>query len=231
MSIIPMKNIEESKNTTFEHITPENELTKSKLHGNLKQYITFLQEDIILNDKSLIIDCGANIGEISSVFARYGATVHAFEPTKVTFDLLQNRFSMHKNVHCYKNAVWINDEILKFYHHEWSNLNQIHWSNGNSLLKEKKNVNEMDYEFVEAIDIVKFIKSLEQEVDLIKIDIEGAEIEILNHIIDSGIIDKVHKVICEVHDKKYTFLKEKTNRLRRKIKEFNLSNKINLDWH
>ena len=47
-----MKNIEKTKNTTFEHITPENELTKSKLHGNLKQYITFLQEDIILNDST-----------------------------------------------------------------------------------------------------------------------------------------------------------------------------------
>ena len=228
---IPQKNYEESLNIKFDHLIPENEINKSVIKDNLKNHISFLDEDIFLNKNSIIIDCGANIGDITSIFARYGATVYSFEPTTGTFELLKTRFSKHKNVKCYNQAVWNKNETLKFYHHEWSKYNKIHWSNGNSLLKKKKNVNENDYEIVEAIDIVEFVKSLDINIDLIKIDIEGAEIEVINHIIDSGIITKINKILCEVHDKKYKFLKSDTDKLREKIKKLNLSNKINLEWH
>ena len=67
--------------------------------------------------------------------------------------------------------------------------------------------------------------------NLVKIDIEGAEIEVINHIIDTGTINKIRKLICEVHDKKYKFLSENTGLLRKKIKDLNLDKKINLDWH
>ena len=70
----------------------------------------------------------------------------------------------------------------------------------------------------------------ENQIDLIKIDIEGAEVELINYIIDSGSIDNIKQIICEVHDKKYKFLSEKTNLLRQKIIDNNLSDKINLDW-
>ena len=122
---------------------------------------------------------------------------------------------------------------LKFYHHELSKQNEIYWSTGNSLLQEKSNVNKDDYEIVECIDFVEFINSLvskENQIDLIKIDIEGAEVELINYIIDSGSIDNIKQIICEVHDKKYKFLSEKTNLLRQKIIDNNLSDKINLDW-
>ena len=228
---ISQKNYEESLNTKFDHLTPKNEINKPVIQDNLKNHISFLDEDIFLNENSVIIDCGANIGDITSIFAQYGAKIYSFEPTTSTFSILQNRFSKHNNVKCLKKAVWNNNENLNFYHHELSEYNEIHWSNGNSLLKEKKNVNENDYEVVEAIDIVEFIKSLNQNIDLIKIDIEGAEIEVLNHLIDSEVISKLSKILCEVHDKKYKFLKPDTDKLREKIKRFNLSNKINLDWH
>lgn len=228
---IPRKYYAESLNTTFGHLTPDNEIMKPILKDNLKNHISFLDEDIFLNKNAVIIDCGANIGDITSIFTQYGAHVYSFEPTTSTFKILQNRFSKHNNVTCFKNAVWNKNGQLKFYHHEWSKYNEIHWSNGNSLLKKKKNVNGNDYEIVEAIDIVEFIKSLNKNIDLIKIDIEGAEIEVINHIIDSGIIHKVNKILCEVHDKKYKFLRESTNKLREKIKILKLSNKINLNWH
>ena len=174
---------------------------------------------------------GANIGDITSIFSRMNCKVYSFEPTKETFKILKNRFSKNKNVTCYNKACWNKNEKLKFYHHEWSRHNNIHWSNGNSLLVEKKNINKNDYEETEAIDISKFIFNIPSEIDLVKIDIEGAEIEVINHIIDTGTINKIRKLICEVHDKKYKFLSENTGLLRKKIKDLNLDKKINLDWH
>lgn len=228
---IPKINYIESCNTNFDHLTPENEINKPKINDNLRNHISFLDEDIFLNEKSIIIDCGANIGDITSIFAQYNAQVYSFEPTASTFNILQNRFSKHNNVKCFKKAIWNKNVNIPIYHHVWSKYNEIHWSNGNSLLKGKINVNENDYEIVEAIDFVEFIKLLNKNIDLIKIDIEGAEIEVLNYLIDSGIISKVNKILCEVHDKKYKFLKSDTDRLRKKIKVLNLSNKINLEWH
>lgn len=222
-----------SKKLNFNNLTSENECKKEKLTGNLKDHLKFITTDIFLNENSIVIDCGANIGDITSVFSRFGCKVYCFEPTEKTFNVLQKRFKKQLNVKCFKKAVHTKNENLKFYHHELSKQNEIYWSTGNSLLQEKSNVNKDDYEIVECIDFVEFINSLvlkENQIDLIKIDIEGAEVELINYIIDSGSIDNIKQIICEVHDKKYKFLSEKTNLLRQKIIDNNLSDKINLDW-
>ena len=36
-------------------------------------------------------------------------------------------------------------------------------------------------------------------------DVEGAEIELINHIIDTGAINKVNYLICKTHKKKINF--------------------------
>jgi FkbM family methyltransferase len=228
---IDSKNLNISKKINYDKLSPENEKNKSKLSNNLRKHVEFLEEDIILKENSLVIDMGANIGDITSIFSRMGCVVHSFEPTKETYGVLEKRFSKNDNVFTYNKACWNKNEKLKFYHHEWCEYNKIHWSNGNSLLVKKRNVKEDDYEEVEAIDVTEFICSLSTQIDLIKIDIEGAEIEVINHIIDSGAINKVDKIICEVHDKKYDFLKTKTMFLKKKIRDKGLQNKINLEWH
>ena len=226
-----MNQLIESKKIDFSNLTSDNENKKSKLNDNLKNHFPHLSADVFLNPNSLIIDCGANIGDISSIFNRYGATVYAFEPTEITFNLLEKRFNKQNNINCIKKAVWIENTNLKFYHHEWSSFNKIHWSNGNSLLKEKKNVSENDFEIVNAIDLSEFILSFNKNIDLVKMDIEGSEIQFINHLIDTGAINKVNMLICEVHDRKYEFLRESTNKLKKRVFDLNLHNKIYLDCH
>ena len=231
MKQIDKNNLKISKEINFNTLTPENEESKTKLIGNLKNYIGFLKDDIFLNQNSIVIDMGANIGDITSIFARFDCKVYSFEPTKYTFDILDKRFSKNEKIKCYNKACWIKNEKIKFYHHEWSKYNSVHWSNGNSLKEDKTNINKQDFEYVEAIDISEFINNLETDIDLLKIDIEGAEIEVINHLIDTGIIHKIKKIVCEVHDKKYPSFKIPTNNLRKRIFRENLTKKINLDWH
>src|SRR5216117_3530220 len=45
-----------------------------------------------LNKNSLVIDCGANTGDITKKFADTGATVHAFEPDPLAYEFLKKRF-------------------------------------------------------------------------------------------------------------------------------------------
>ena len=60
-------------------------------------------------------------------------------------------------------------------------------------------------------------------------DIEGAEVEVLEKLIESGAIAKVRLALVETHDHKIPELREATDRLRATIDERGLSH-IRLDW-
>ena len=59
-----------TKKISFTNLTSENELKKTKLNGNLKNYdeTSFIIPDINLNNNSIVLDIGANIGRFTSVF-------------------------------------------------------------------------------------------------------------------------------------------------------------------
>ena len=60
--------------------------------------------------------------------------------------------------------------------------------------------------------------------------LSNVEIEVLNHLIDTGAIKNVNYIICETHEKKNEFLKEPTELLKKRIIDEGLSHKIDLSW-
>ena len=64
---------------------------------------------------------------------------------------------------------------------------------------------------------------------LIKIDIEGAEINLIERIIDSGSYKNIGQIFVETHEHKIPELVEPTNTLRARIKKEEITN-INLNW-
>ncbi len=61
--------------------------------------------DVPARPGDIIIDAGANVGDVTSKCARTGATVHAFEPNPVCFEILKKRFSRLPNVRIYNQGV------------------------------------------------------------------------------------------------------------------------------
>ena len=226
------KTPELSRKINFNRLKSENEEKLKKLKGNLKEHCKFIIPDIYLDETSLVIDAGANVGNFTSLFSRYDCKVYSFEPTKKTFKVLKNRFKSKKNVICYNQACSSKNDKVKLYHHELSEYNEIYWSDGNSLLKSKTNINKNDYEIVECIDLAEFIFSItkDKNVDFIKMDVEGAEIEIINHLIDTNAISKVNYLICETHEVKNKTLVKGTNLLKQKVKDKKLEDKIYFNW-
>ena len=182
-----------------------------------------------LKKDEIAIDCGANIGKFTLSMASSNAIVYAFEPNSYAFNELIKNTKNLDNVICFNKAIGVKDSIIKLYMHENSDKDHIKWSTGSSILPYKKNVNSNIFEKVESINFVDFLRNLSNPVALIKIDIEGGEIDILNKLIDCKYHKKIGEIFVEVHDRKIPELVAPTQALRQRIKREKISN-ICLDW-
>lgn len=134
-----------------------------------------------------IIDCGSNIG-ISIVYFKQLyplSKIVAFEPDEAIFNLLRRNIESFglTNVDLQNSAVWTSDTILQFFP-EGSLAGSLVTNTGT-----EKAIS------VKATDLKTFLKS--KEIDLLKIDIEGAENEVLFHIADE--LKNVKLLFLEYH--------------------------------
>jgi len=181
-----------------------------------------------LNNESLCIDCGANVGAIAEVFASKGATVHCFEPQAQCCEILLNKFRDNRKVYVHQAAVLDRPTRLKLYkckHH----ASDIIFSQASSAFPSNTEIDEHSFEEVEAIDLIDFINSLGRNVDVLKLDIEGAEFAVLSRLIESGAHTRIKHILVETHDASIPELKQPAEEVRRKIAEQNITN-IDLSW-
>jgi FkbM family methyltransferase len=137
-----------------------------------------------LSDTPYIIDCGANIG-MSIIYMKLqypAAEILAFEPDENNFNLLQKNIASfgYNNVKVFKEAIWKENTTLLF-SQESSMSSKI--VIGGTNLKEVKAVRLRDY--------------LQRNIDFLKIDIEGAEYEVLKDIANE--LHVVKNMFLEYH--------------------------------
>ena len=128
----------------------------------------------------VIIDCGANIG-LSVIYfktAYPNCTLIAYEPDQKNYDLLQANISSMQlgNIQVRKEAVWTENKDLHF-RSEGTTASRIDSSDS---IQESELVN---------VRAIRFREVLNSRVDMLKMDIEGAEYEVLK-----DIEDKLHLV-------------------------------------
>lgn len=182
-----------------------------------------------LKPGSLALDCGANVGKITVLLAKTGATVHAFEPNPHAFAKLKEATASFPKVICHQKAVGAEPGHVKLYMHEHASQDPVYWSTGSSLLSYKGNVNTADYVEVECLDLCAFIESLGRPVNLLKMDVEGVECSILKKMIDTGLIHQIERLYCEMHDKKIEALRAPSDEIRQLVREQNLTH-VDLNW-
>ncbi len=133
-----------------------------------------------------IIDCGANMGLSILYFKKLypKSKIICFEPDEKTFKILKkNTLEFSDSVELFKEAVWTEDSDLTFY---------SEGSLAGSTIVDFSNKNEKIT--VKAIDFKKY---LNKKIDFLKIDIEGAENEVIFDI--KGHLDNVNKLFLEYH--------------------------------
>lgn len=160
-----------------------------------KEYKNF--HNLNLNENSIVLDLGANVGKITQcLLDLYNCNIYCYEPNNYAFEILKNRFRENKKVIIFNKAVGKDDGKNYLYYHHLHDENPVKYSTGSSLLKEKNNINSDNYKLTEIISINNILNQFEN-IDLIKIDIEGYEYEILPFIIKNK--NKIKKVLCELH--------------------------------
>lgn len=151
-----------------------------------------------LNESSVFVDLGANIGQQVEVLKERNINTYAFEPHPFIFKKLEEVASGHQNIKLYQKAAWINDQEA----HLFYKRNPQAVNGGASLIWEKTNI-ERDGAFkIETINFSNFLKDLNLEIEVLKIDIEGSEYHLIEHLIETGAINFCKNLFVEDHERK-----------------------------
>jgi len=189
-------------------------------YGRLRRYVSVDMLSILssLPDRPVIVDLGANdrLFVPEQVIER-AAHIHAVEPDPMVYSLLRRNVGSRKNVTLYNAAIGSHSGTVNFYRAEASVASSV-YPNGTEPLK------------VPQIGILSFLQMVGSFVDLMKIDIEGAEVPVLETLLPSPLIARVGMILVETHEHCFPELAERTDQIRRRAKRIR-GTQINMNWH
>jgi FkbM family methyltransferase len=186
--------------------------------------------EITAGPGDVIIDCGANVGWLTSRFARTGATVHAFEPNPMCYRIIKRRFAALGNVTCHNQGVMDKACTLTLETPvAYENFDTLDVTVSSSFVNKSHPVPIEGVE-VECIDLADFISELGKPIKLLKMDIEGAEVAVLNHLLDRGMMDRIGLAVVETHERFSEELARGTEALKDRIAREGFESRVRLDW-
>lgn len=180
---------------------------KEKIHGFTAHFFSYasltgLYEEIFIqrqyffetkNQKPVIMDCGSNIGMAVLYFKKIypGAVIMAFEPDPDTFLLLKKTVEENgfRDVTVINRALAGKRGKAGFYSDKTKPGN-LHMS----LVKSR--VENADRHKVETDRLSSYIKG---KTDFVKMDVEGAEAEVISELDKSGKLKKISLLAVEIH--------------------------------
>jgi FkbM family methyltransferase len=166
--------------------------------------------------KKIFIDCGTHLCEGLNEFISKGIIddnfkIYTFEANPEC-NILERVKSIPFEIEAHNKAVWIKNGKVIFNQENhkktksgspndgvsdidgWcSSIDNI----GNEYMDERSE-NKIE---VDCIDFGEFIKSLPDTQIICKMDIEGAEFDVLRHILNDGSITKLSEIYVEFHDR------------------------------
>jgi FkbM family methyltransferase len=170
----------------------------SKAYYDLLIDKNFNKAIVSLDKNSVVLDIGANIGNVSSyIIEKSQSKIYAFEPNIFCFEVLFRRFLDNPRIKIFNVGVSNYSGVSNFYLHEKSKgINDFSYLESSSLKKEKDNISEKNSVKVNVINITEILSKF-KTIDLIKIDVEGSEYEIVPFLISQR--HKIKTVLCEFH--------------------------------
>lgn len=146
------------------------------------------------NAQPTIIDCGANIGMSVLFFKRLypQCKIIAFEPDPKTFATLERnvRDNGLSAVTCHQFALGDVDGSVDFYQAEDETRSDLTMSTLHERMPTTKKI---------SVPARKLSTFIDGAVDLLKIDIEGAEVKVLTDLHETGKLRRIKRMHLEYH--------------------------------
>lgn len=140
-----------------------------------------------------ILDVGANLGMISYYFSQFAKQVFSLEPAKEHFTNFKKMidFNNIKNITAINKAMYIKSGKYPLFKNKNKTMFSLHAAVQDGSQKSEE---------VETITIKDLFKEHKIEhIDLMKLDVEGSEIEIVSHSTFVEVAPKIDTVIVESH--------------------------------
>ena len=165
------------------------------MENNSKHYQKLINLEHI-NNNSIILDIGANIGDVTDVIMKnYNPNIYCYEPNISCYNYMLKRFKKNSKIKIFNVAVSnFTGKTFLYFHKKSNNISEF--NERSSLKKEKDGLDINKKIEVNCINIKEILEKHNQ-IDLIKIDIEGSEYEVMPEIIKNK--DKIKMVLCETH--------------------------------
>ncbi len=205
-------------------------LTGEKARARKAAFASFDAAVAALRPGDLAIDLGANAGLFTEPMAQTGAAVVAFEPDPHAFGLLQKRLGARANVTLIAAAAGAEAGQFHLYRHRDFQVEPDRRTTSSSLIAGKRNVDAAHAIAVEVKDFVAYLTDLNRDVALLKIDIEGAEVALLERLLADPVANRIRKIFVETHERMLPDLALRTQTLKAMAKG-RATPVINWDWH
>jgi len=146
-----------------------------------------LRLDYTLNSDSIVFDVGGYKGDwAKDIYCMYGCQVYIFEPVNRFVDEIKCRFKNNKRIHICNFGLSDQNKTITMS------------LDGNSSSEYTSCEEKIMVEMKDIVDFVNLNKI--EKIDLIKINIEGGEYDLLEHLIESGEIKKIKNIQVQFHD-------------------------------
>jgi FkbM family methyltransferase len=168
--------------------------------GDYSDFVFLFEEIFVLKSYRLpinvsspfIVDCGANIG-LATLYFKWrfpSSTIVAIEPEPAAFTRLERtiRENAIEGVTIRNEAVGRGEGTMSF---AYSPLRPASPIAGQR--RQRDPVEEID------VQLVGLSSLLDGPVDVVKLDVEGAEIDVVEDLVESGAIEKVRFIALEYH--------------------------------
>ena len=141
-----------------------------------------------INKESVVLDLGANIGDVTSyLYEKFMPSIYSYEPNIICYNHMIKRFKNFSKIKIHNFAVSdFTGKSYLYFHANSRGINDYNYIQGATLRHEKDDIDIRKKIEIKCIDIKTILKSF-TKIDLIKIDVEGSEYSIMPEIIKKKI--------------------------------------------
>ncbi|SHJ02845.1 methyltransferase, FkbM family [Palleronia salina] len=187
----------------------------------------------VLRPGDIVMDLGANLGEVTAPLAETGAHVVAYEPDPWTFGQLRDRFDGTDNVELVNAAVGATSGTVRLMRAENFDDNPEGASVKATIVGGGRSIDaeaSVEVPLLSFADEVARLTRGDGRIAFCKMDIEGAELDILEDIVARKSLDPVQTLVAETHENKFKALRPRFRALRDAAAEAYPRRRLNLDW-